>query len=183
MLEEHRPKLLAVIRRRLGPALRSRLDAEDVLQSAFLRAGARWSADEVWPPPSAYAWLYRIVRDCLLDAWRAETRQCRDVRQGLPWPDESSVQMGLGLVSPDTGPGSAVARDDLQQRVRQALALLSGPDREILWMRHYDGLTFPQAAEVLGITDSAATLRYVRALKRLRKSWDQLHPRGGPGRE
>ena len=43
LFEEHRERLLAMARRRIDPALAVRVDAEDVLGEAFLRAGARWS--------------------------------------------------------------------------------------------------------------------------------------------
>ncbi len=125
-----------------------------------------------------YAWLYRIVLDRLIEAWRRETRARRDAKQEMPWPDRSSVQMGLGLVNPGTSPSEAAARAEMQQRMRQTLDLLGARDQEILWMRHYDQLSFKEAAMVLGATESAATLRYVRALKRLKNLWQQLHGEG-----
>ena len=57
-----------------------------------------------------------------------------------------------------------------------ALALLKESDREILWLRHNDDLTFPEAAYVLEIGESAATLRYWRALKRFKNLWQKLYP-------
>jgi RNA polymerase sigma-70 factor (ECF subfamily) len=86
--------------------------------------------------------------------------------------------MGLGLVNPGTSPSEAAARAEMQQRMRQTLELLGARDQEILWMRHYDQLSFKEAAMVLGVTESAATLRYVRALKRLKNLWQQLHGEG-----
>jgi len=59
--------------------------------------------------------------------------------------------------------------------MRQTLALLGSHDQEILWMRHYDDLTFKEAAAVLGIKESAANLRYVRALRRLKELWQKLY--------
>ncbi len=182
LLEEHGPRLLAMVGRRLDPALAARVDPEDVLGEAFLRARERWRSFQEQPGLTPYAWLYRITLDCLIEAWRRETRDRRDPRRALPWPEASSVQLGLGLVSPGTSPSEAAAREDLRARMRQALGLLKEPDREILWMRHYDQLTFPEAAEVLGVTESAATLRYVRALKRLKHLWERLGLPGGSGR-
>ena len=43
-------------------------------------------------------------------------------------------------------------------------------DREVLWMRYYDSLSFKEVAEILRITEGAATLRHVRALRRLKRS-------------
>jgi RNA polymerase sigma-70 factor (ECF subfamily) len=81
----------------------------------------------------------------------------------------------LGLVAAGTSPSEAIVRDELRQCMQQALNRLKDGDREILWMRHYDQLAFPEAAQVLGITENAATVRYVRALRRLKDLWRRLY--------
>jgi RNA polymerase sigma-70 factor (ECF subfamily) len=179
VLEESRPRLRAMLERRIGPSLASRVCPDDVLNEAFLVARRRWLRFQENQAVSTYSWLYRIARDCLLEAWRRETRGGRDVRREMPWPEGSSLQLGFGLVSPGTDPGQAAQRQELKQRVQQMLDLLSETDREILWMRYFDGLTFPEVAEVLGIKESAATLRHLRALKRLRALWQQMFPQEG----
>jgi RNA polymerase sigma-70 factor (ECF subfamily) len=175
LLEEHRSKLLAVVQRRLDPALARRISPEDIVSDAFLQARRKFSAFNEHHTMSAYAWLYRIVMDCLIEAWRHETRDRRHPDREMPWPERSSVQLALSLVSPGTTPSGAVDRLILQRRVRGALEMLGCRDREILWMRHYDQLTFSEAATVLGIKESAANLRYVRALRRLKNLWQELY--------
>jgi RNA polymerase sigma-70 factor (ECF subfamily) len=172
LFEEHRPKLLAAVQRRLDPALAGRLDAEDVVNNAFLAARRKWPTFEERSAASTYAWLYRIVYCCLIDAWRRE----KPGGQEMPWPDRSSLQMGLGLVGSGSSPSEAAMRAEQAERVRQVLSMLKESDREILWLRHNDDLTFPEAAYVLGITESAATLRYWRALKRFKHFWQKLNP-------
>ena len=48
-------------------------------------------------------------------------------------------------------------------------------------MRHYDGLSFGEAGAVLGVSENAATVRYVRALRRLKDVWRKLYGAGGFG--
>src|SRR2546430_15777513 len=74
LFEEHRPKLVAMVGRRMDPALAGRIDAEEVVTEAFLLARRKWPGFEERSSSSSYAWLYRIVRDCLIEAWRRETR-------------------------------------------------------------------------------------------------------------
>jgi RNA polymerase sigma-70 factor (ECF subfamily) len=179
LFEEHRPKLLAMVRRRIDPALAAKVSAEDVVNEAFLVARRKWPTFEERSSASTYAWLYRTVRDCLIDAWRRHTRDCRDARQEMPWPEQSSVEVGLGLVSPGTSPSAALAREELCEQVRQVMALLRDGDREILWMRHADDLSHREIAAVLGIEENAAHQRYHRALGRLSDLWLQLHPETG----
>jgi RNA polymerase sigma-70 factor (ECF subfamily) len=183
LLEEHRPKLLAVVQRRLDPALARRISPEDILSEAFLQARRKWNTFNDQHEMTPYAWLYRIVMDCLIEAWRRETRARRDPDGEMPWPERSSVQLALSLMSPGTTPSAAAARQEIQQRVRQALNLLGPRDQEILWMRHYDDLTFKEAAAVLGINESAANLRYVRALRRLKDLWQKLYEASGAASE
>jgi RNA polymerase sigma-70 factor (ECF subfamily) len=168
LLDRHREKLLGAIRRRIDPALSVRLDPEDVLNNAYLVAQRKYAEFRESGTISPFAWLYGIARDCLIDAWRRETRDRRDLAREMPWPADSIAQLGLGLRASGTSPSEAVQRKQLQERVRQLLELLRPADREVLWMRHFDQLSHRETAEVLGITENAATVRYARALCRLR---------------
>src|SRR5712692_10259884 len=78
LFEQHQPKLLAMVRRRLDPALAARISPEDILSDAFLEARRKWSTFKARSALTPYAWLYRIVRDCLIEAWRRESRACRN---------------------------------------------------------------------------------------------------------
>ncbi len=173
LFEEYRARLLEMLRQRIDPRLRPRLDAEEILQEAFLAARGKWGRSGQEPPKSSYAWLYRIALDTLIEQWRRHTRDCRDPRREFALPEQSSMQMGLDLLHAGTSPSEAFTRKEGSERVRQALDRLRPADREILWMRHYDGLSFVEAAVVLDITANAATVRYVRAIQRLRDLWQQ----------
>lgn len=196
VLQQHRQRLLAMLRRRIDPKLAKRIDAEDLLAEVFLLAGRRWQAFAAQPAKSmtaqpaqgmtaqpqadAYPWLYRLALDCLIEAWRRETRDCRDLRDELPWPDHSSVQVGFGLVHTGTSPSQVLAREELRQSMKRIMDLLPPKDRELLRMRHEDELSHAEAGQVLGISENAAAVRYMRGLKRLRDLWNQLHPGEGP---
>jgi RNA polymerase sigma-70 factor, ECF subfamily len=176
LFEEHQAKLLAMVQRRLDPALAARVSAEDILSDAFLEARRKWPAFKAQSVMTPYAWLYRIVRDCLIEAWRRENRACRDPDRELAWPERSSMQLVLGLVGSGSSPSEHVAQVELRQRVVETLKLLKDKDRDILWMRHHDDLSFHEVAAVLGIAETAARVRYVRALERLRALWQQMYP-------
>ncbi len=180
LLEEHRSRLLAMLRRRIDPALGVRIDAEEILSETFLKAGQRWGEYCQDRQMTPYAWLYRLALDCLIGAWRRQTRARRDLRRDMPWPEQTSVQLGLGLVQGGTSPSEAVLRSELRERVRTVMACLSPQDQEVLWMRHSDQLSFADAAMVLGITENAATVRYARALRRLKEKWFQAEEEGNP---
>jgi RNA polymerase sigma-70 factor (ECF subfamily) len=174
VFEAHRPRLTAMVQRRIAPALASRVDPEDILGDAFLRARLRWSKYD--RAMSDYAWLYRITLDCLIDSWRAANADGRSLRKEVPWPERSSAELGMGLVGSITSPSEALGRNELREKIAWAVQQLKPEDREILGMRHFDELSYQDAAAVLGISQDAAMQRYARALRRLRKLWNQIEP-------
>jgi RNA polymerase sigma-70 factor (ECF subfamily) len=164
LFEEHRPRLLAMLRARIDPALEGRLGAEAILHETFLTARRRWAGRPGPAEMSPYAWLVWLARQCLFDAWRRE-RPGREV----PWPDEPSSAGGrLEILASGTTPSSAARRGEIQALVHRALAGLKPGDREIIELIDFDGLSARDAATVLGITENAANVRHFRALKRFR---------------
>jgi RNA polymerase sigma-70 factor (ECF subfamily) len=171
MFEEHQSRLLVMLQSRIDPAMAARVSANDVLQETFLLARRRWLGFAS-SGMSPYSWLYRLAMDSLIEAWRRQNCDGRDPRREIPWPDRSSAQQVLKLVDSATTPSEALARDELRQRVQQVLSTLKPIDREVLWMRHYDQLSFADLAMLLKIPENTAMKRYVRALRRLK---DLLH--------
>jgi RNA polymerase sigma-70 factor (ECF subfamily) len=83
-------------------------------------------------------------------------------------PQASSVSLAAVLLGRLTSPTRAVLRAELQLRVRDALNAMEAIDREILTLRHFEELNNTETAQVLGISKTAASNRYIRALKRLK---------------
>src|SRR4051794_14099268 len=81
LFEESKARLRAMLQRRLDPALSARVDADDLLHETLLLARRRWHRFAA-SGMSAYAWLYRLALDCLIEAHRRETRAGRDPRRG-----------------------------------------------------------------------------------------------------
>ena len=177
--EECRPRLLAMLRRRIDPSLAVRVDPEEVLSDTFLDAAADYPRFRAQTAITGFAWLYHLALDRLIETWRRETRGVRDVRREMPWPEESSVILGMNLMAAGTSPSEGVARGELQSRMQQVLGGLKAEDRDVLWMRHADQLPFAEIGHVLGVTENAATVRYVRALRRLRELWEAANRIGG----
>ena len=83
-------------------------------------------------------------------------------------PERSSLQLAQQLAASGTTPSQHLVRDELGHRVRSAVAKLSDPDREVLLMRNFEGLSNQEVAKVLAIEPATASKRYGRALLRLR---------------
>ena len=83
-------------------------------------------------------------------------------------PDRSSHVLVQHFAATNSTPSNKMRTEELRQRVKRAVARLSESDREVILMRHFENLTNQQVAQALGLQESAATMRYSRALYRLR---------------
>jgi len=171
--ERHRPALRRMIDARLDRALGRRVDASDVVQDVLLRASQRLGDYLRDPRLPFHLWLRQIARDHVVDAHRrhrgADKRSLdRERRIGLAFADRSSLDLAAQLKDPALTPAAEALRDELRQRFRDALDLLDDADREIILLRHFEQLANAEAAQVLGLSEAAAGMRHLRALRRLR---------------
>ena len=65
-------------------------------------------------------------------------------------------------------PASAAMQHEMQQRLQQAIAALPEDDREVILMRHVEQLSNQEVATALKLSEAAASMRHLRALRRLR---------------
>lgn len=166
LFERHRERLLRMVQFRLDPRLVGRLDAEDVVQEAFLDAGKRIAAFRADDKPFL-VWIRLMTQQTMVDLHRrhlgAKMRSAgREVAA-----KQSGTLSGL-FVGHFTSPSQAVMREEMRVRVEQALDSMDEIDREVLLLRHFEELSNKEAAAVLGIQENAASNRYVRALVRLK---------------
>ena len=88
---------------------------------------------------------------------------------GRPLPGASSAVLAAQLLGRDTRPSVAATRAERQRRLQEALNTMDLVDREVLVLRHFEELTNAEVARELGLQDSAASKRYIRALRKLKE--------------
>jgi RNA polymerase sigma-70 factor, ECF subfamily len=170
----HRDRLLRMVEFRLDARLLGRVEAEDVLQEAYLDAAKRMHhfADDT--SASFFIWLRMVVTKTLIDVHRRHLgAQMRDagrelVIRGAPFSQATSFSLAASLLGRFTSPTLAARRAEMAERLRAALEGMDPIDREVLALRHFEELTNSEVAEELGILQKAASIRYVRALRRLK---------------
>ena len=163
-----RPRLLAMIARRIGSKLAARIDPEGVVQEAFVRARPRWQA--LTPKPEDRdAWVYAQVLDRFREVVRRALGPEHNVDRDVAWPEGSAAPLAEHLVDSQTGPNTALSRAECREIVRAALEKLDPIDREILALRYFDGLNFTQIGAILGLKANTANSRALRAAVRFRK--------------
>lgn len=179
MLAEFRPRLRQMVRLRIDPRIRGRIDASDVLQEAFFdvrRRIAEYAAD---PRIPFYLWLRLLVGQRLVDIHRQHLgAQMRDARLEVSidsgnLPHTTSESLAAQLLGRLTSPSRALERADRQLLVQEALQAMDPLDREILALRHFELLSNSECATALGLSKSAASNRYIRALLRIKEVLQQ----------
>jgi RNA polymerase sigma-70 factor, ECF subfamily len=180
LFSRERDRLWRVIHFRLAEPLRGRLGPDDVLQEAFLAASQRLKHYADGPATSPFIWLRMIVNQTLVDLHRQHLgAQRRDAARevsldGVPYPQATSASVAIQLVGVFTSPSGAAARADMLGLVQTAIEQMDPIDREVLALRHFEELTNGEVAEALGIEQKAASIRYVRALRRLKEILAQV---------
>ena len=146
-LDQHGPALVLFARQWAS----SQADAEDVVQDAFVRF---WRARDRVVEPTAY--LYACVKHTALDRQRQCKRQARR--------EEAAAR-------PEVETFFASPQDDDERGAAVSAAMRDLPEdqREVLVMKIWGGLSFPQIAEALHIPANTAASRYRYALIRLRE--------------
>lgn len=184
----HRDRLWRTVQFRLDRRLQGRVDPDDVLQEAYLAAADRIAHFVGDTAAALHVWLRMIVTQTMIDVHRRHLgAQMRDAQrevslQGGCWPQGTSTSMALQLSGRLTSPSQAAARSELSRQLGQILEQMDPIDREVLALRHFEELGNSEVAEVLGIQQKAASIRYVRAVRRLQAILSQLPGFSGPER-
>jgi RNA polymerase sigma-70 factor (ECF subfamily) len=174
LLGEHRERLRRVVALRLDHRLQGRIDASDVVQDAFIDA-SRCLAEYVRNPVLPFfLWLRYLTGIRLAKLHRHHLgTQMRDagrevsLYRGL-MPETSSAALAAQLLGRENRPSEIAIRAELKLQLQDAMNAMEPLDREILALRHFEQLTNAEAAQLLEITEAAASKRYIRALERLR---------------
>jgi RNA polymerase sigma-70 factor (ECF subfamily) len=173
LFSRYRGRLRQMVRLRLDRRLQGRVDPSDVLQEAYIDLTQQLPAYLARPDMPFFLWLrlltgqrlMRLHRQHLGAAMRDAGREVSLYRGALP--QASSTSLAAQLLGRFTSASEAAVRAERQLLLQEALNALDPLDREIIALRHFEELTNQEAATVLGLSKSAASNRYVRALTRL----------------
>jgi RNA polymerase sigma-70 factor (ECF subfamily) len=173
LLARHREPMRRMIDMRLDPAIAARVDASDVVQDVLLEASRRLAEYLRDPIMPFHLWLRHIAKDHIIDAHRRHRQAQRrsvDREQSMKpaLADRSSVELIVQFVDRELTPATAALRQEMEERFQEAIATLDDDDREVILMRHFEQLSNQEVATTLGLSEAAASMRYLRAIRRLR---------------
>jgi RNA polymerase sigma-70 factor (ECF subfamily) len=174
LLERHREALRRMVGLRMDPALQRRVDASDIVQDVLMEADTRLADYLEAAKMPFHVWLRHLARDRMIDLHRRHrgaARRSLDREQALPQGDlsnPSAADLANFAVDRQMTPAAAATHHEFEVRFQQAIEKLDDPEREIVLMRHFEQMSNQQAAEALELSEPAASMRYLRAMRRLR---------------
>jgi RNA polymerase sigma-70 factor (ECF subfamily) len=175
-LAEHRARLRRMVALRLDRRLQGRVDPSDVIQEAYLDAARRLPEYLREPEPMpVFLWLRFLAVQALQLVHRKHLgAQARDAGReisihGGRMPQATSAALAAQLLGHDTRASEAAIRAERKLRLEQALNQMDPLDREVLALRHFEQLSNAECARVLGLKETTATKRYIRALRKLKE--------------
>ena len=138
---------------------RNRAEAEDSVHDAFMKL----SKKDIEPSGNPVSYVYATVRNAALDRLR-KRKKVVDVPEFV-FDDERSKE---------PRPGSELAEEERNFIIRKEIEKLKDPQKEVVVMKLFSGLTFEQISEILDEPLSTVSSRYARTLKSLKHKVEAL---------
>jgi len=180
LFDTHRERLQRMIRLRIDRRIQGRLDSSDVLQEAYIDAFRNLREYVNAPSTSFFIWLRNIVGLKLAEVHRRHLgTQKRDAKRDVSiyrgaLPAVNSVSMAAQLLGQLTTPSQIAVKTEMRLRLQEVLDSMDEVDREVIALRHFEQLNSQETADVLLMSKSGASSRYIRAMKRLKEELSEF---------
>ncbi len=180
LLRRYEPWLKLLARMQVESRFRAKFDPSDVVQQTMLEAVRGLPQFRGTTEAELTVWLRQILAHALAhEIRRYRGTQKRDLDREVPLDQqltETTRRLGDVLPAPGTSPSQAVVRHERQVLLAQALGRLPEDYREVIVLRHLEGLPHEEVARRLGRNAGAVRMLWVRALARLREEISRLDP-------
>jgi RNA polymerase sigma-70 factor, ECF subfamily len=175
LLHRYRQYVRLLVRCRAGGRLQARVDSSDFVQETLFRAARNiqqfhGTGEEEW-----CAWLARIAENEVVHQMRRHlgaAKRAAGREQVVAEPGDSAngaSRLERWLTRTQSSPSLAAMRKERSLLLADALARLPDDYREVLILRHLEGLDFPEVANRMNRSAGAVRILWTRALKKLRE--------------
>ena len=179
LLESYRNYLNVLADSRLDRKLRGRLGSGDIVQDTMLQAHRDFSQFRGHTEREFLGWLRQILANTLSRAIETHVlAKKRDVRRDVSMAqmrtgvERSTMQLNVAFAASCRTPSSHARERERAVILADVMNELSADQREVLILRNMQGLKFAEVAEVMGRSQAAAKMLWMRAIKRLRQKYE-----------
>lgn len=174
LLESYSPYLTLLARVQIGRRLQGKVDPADLVQETFLEAHRQFGQFRGATEGELVAWLRRILAGqfaLLLRRYLGTKGRDITLERELAFQmDQSSQILDGGLLASYSTPSQHAARREQAVLLAEALAKLPEDYREVIILRHLEGLAFAEVAQRMERSEDSVQKLWVRALGSLRRS-------------
>jgi RNA polymerase sigma-70 factor (ECF subfamily) len=172
--------LKLLIAAQLDDRLRVRVSPSDIVQETFFEAHRDFHQFRGQSTGEFVAWLRKILVNNLLHVVEQHLMaEKRDVRREISLEqigrrlEQSTARLESLLAEPGDSPSSHAQRNEQEIMLADALAELPGDYRDVILLRHIEGLPFEEVARRMDRSSGAVRMLWLRALERLRKTFPE----------
>ena len=180
LFSQYRDRLKRMVRLRMSRRLQGRIDDSDVLQESYLEISRKFDDYLNDPAVPFFLWLRHMTGLKLAEIHRRHLgTQMRDADREVSiyrgaLPEANSMSLAAHLLGQLTSPSEAAVKAEMRIKLQEALNGMDALDCEIIALRHFEQLSGVETAEVLKLSKTGASSRYVRAITRLKKILSQF---------
>jgi RNA polymerase sigma-70 factor (ECF subfamily) len=152
-----------------------REDAQDVVQETLIKAYEKLR--QLQHPKALRSWLYKVAANaCLMKRRKGKYEPTSEIPLDDLRPSPRPGAEGLPVEIPDPAelPDEELARREVRERVRHAIAQLPPHYRIVVLMRDIEHLSTREAAEALGVAETAVKMRLHRGRLMVREELEKL---------
>jgi RNA polymerase sigma-70 factor (ECF subfamily) len=175
LLEAYANYLKLLAQTQLDAKLQRRVSASDLVQDTMLEACRDFRGFQGATEAEFAGWLHRIlVNNLARVVERHLLAEKRDVRREVYLADigaaldRSTARLECVLADPGASPTSEAQQHEHLLALADALADLTQDHREVIVLRHLEGLSFKEVAERMGRSAGAVRMLWLRAIEQLR---------------
>jgi len=172
--------LKLLIAAQLDDRLRVRVSPSDVVQETFFEAHRDFHQFRGQSTGEFVAWLRKILINNLLHVVEQHLlAEKRDVRREVSLEqmgkrlEQSTARLESLLAQPGDSPSRHAQRNEQEIMLADALAELPGDYRQVILLRHVEGLRFEEVARRMDRSSGAVRMLWLRALEKLRKTFPE----------
>ncbi len=175
LFQHYRKRLRNMVDLRMDHRIQGRVNPSDVLQEAFIDLANQLANYNKDPKLPFFVWVRRLTGQRLAKVHRHHLGAAkRDAALEVSlyrgrMPQATSYALASKLIGSTSSIGSKFVKAERQLKLQEILNTLDADDRDVLAMRHYEQLTNVEVALILEISEAAAGMRHLRALRRLKQ--------------
>lgn len=170
-----RPWLKMLAERQLPRGLRGKVDPSDIVQQALVDAWRGQAGFRGTTHPERLAWLRTILTRAIMrhdrDLLKTEKRGAGREKTLQSAIDRDSVLLQNLAIGKERDPRSIAENAEQTLVLAETLEKLPDDYRQVLALRHIDGLSHDEIAKRIGRSTAATRMLWIRALEALKKTY------------